>query len=84
MGFLSKEMFFTAVLAISDVEALSIADVGILFPIVAWVASIFTFVYSMILIGKTFFGKLQPDKMDKKPHEAPIGMLISPLSAMYV
>ena len=78
-GFLSKEMFFAAVIAIRDVEAFSIADVGILFPIVAWVASIFTFVYSMILIGKTFFGKLQPDKMDKKPHEAPIGMLISPL-----
>ena len=78
-GFLSKEMFFTAVLAIRDVEAFRIADVGILFPIIAWVASIFTFVYSMILIGKTFFGKLQPDKIDKKPHEAPIGMLISPL-----
>ncbi|MFJ7951933.1 Na+/H+ antiporter subunit A [Lysinibacillus sp. NPDC096418] len=78
-GFLSKEMFFAAVIAIRDVEVFSIADVGILFPVVAWVASIFTFVYSMILIGKTFLGKLQPDKMDKKPHEAPIGMLISPL-----
>ncbi|MGE6517146.1 Na+/H+ antiporter subunit A [Lysinibacillus sphaericus] len=78
-GFLSKEMFFTAVLAIRDVQAFSIADLGLLFPIVAWVASIFTFVYSMILIGRTFFGKLQPDKIDKKPHEAPLGMLISPI-----
>ncbi|WP_369436321.1 Na+/H+ antiporter subunit A [Lysinibacillus fusiformis] len=78
-GFLSKEMFFTAVLAIRDVEAFSIADLGLVFPIVAWVASIFTFVYSMILIGRTFFGKLKPDKMDKKPHEAPLGMLISPI-----
>ncbi|MGN4127029.1 Na+/H+ antiporter subunit A [Lysinibacillus sphaericus] len=78
-GFLSKEMFFAAVLAIRDVQAFSIADLGLLFPIVAWVASIFTFVYSMILIGRTFFGKLQHDKIDKKPHEAPLGMLISPI-----
>lgn len=78
-GFLSKEMFFTAMLAIRNVEAFSITDVGLLFPIIAWVASIFTFVYSFILISRTFFGKLQPDKIDKKPHEAPIGMLISPI-----
>ena len=78
-GFLSKEMFFAAVLAIREVEVFSIDTWGILFPVVAWVASIFTFVYSMILIGHTFFGKLQPYKLDKKPHEAPIGMLISPI-----
>ena len=78
-GFLSKEMFFAAMLAIRNVEAFSITDVGLLFPIIAWVASIFTFVYSLILISRTFFGKLQPDKIDKKPHEAPIGMLVSPI-----
>ncbi|MFJ7733303.1 Na+/H+ antiporter subunit A [Lysinibacillus sp. NPDC097231] len=78
-GFLSKEMFFTAVLAIRNVEAFSITDLGLLFPIVAWLASIFTFVYCMILISRTFFGKLQLDKMDKKPHEAPLGMLVSPI-----
>jgi len=78
-GFLSKEMFFAAMLAIRNVEAFSITEVGLLFPIIAWVASIFTFVYSLILISRTFFGKLQPDKIDKKPHEAPIGMLISPI-----
>ncbi|MGE8005327.1 Na+/H+ antiporter subunit A [Lysinibacillus sp. NPDC093216] len=78
-GFLSKEMFFTAVLAIRNVEAFSIADLGLLFPIMAWIASIFTFVYCMILISRTFFGKLQLDKLDKKPHEAPLGMLFSPI-----
>jgi len=78
-GFLSKEMFFAAVLAIRNVEVFSIADLGLLFPIVAWVASIFTFVYCMILISKTFFGKLQLNKLDKKPHEAPLGMLLSPI-----
>lgn len=78
-GFLSKEMFFAAVLAIRNVEAFSIADLGLLFPLVAWVASIFTFVYCMILISRTFFGKLRLDKLDKKPHEAPLGMLFSPI-----
>lgn len=78
-GFLSKEMFFAAMLAIRNAEGFSITDVGLLFPIIAWVASVFTFVYSLILISRTFFGKLQPDKIDKKPHEAPIGMLISPI-----
>ena len=33
----------------------------------------------MILVFQTFAGKYQPEKLDKKPHEAPIGMLISPL-----
>ncbi|MGE7696047.1 Na+/H+ antiporter subunit A [Lysinibacillus sp. NPDC094177] len=78
-GFLSKEMFFAALLAIRNVEAFSISDFGLLFPIVAWVASIFTFVYCMILISRTFFGKLQLNKLDKKPHEAPLGMLLSPI-----
>ncbi|MEG0258806.1 MAG: Na+/H+ antiporter subunit A [Lysinibacillus sp.] len=78
-GFLSKEMFFTAMLTIRDAEAFSIANVGVLFPIVAWLASVFTFVYSMILIGHTFFGDLKPDRLDKKPHEASLGMLISPI-----
>ena len=58
-------MFFATVLAIRDVEAFSIADIGLFFPIVAWVASIFTFVYSLILISRTFLGKLQPEKIDK-------------------
>jgi len=52
---------------------------GILLPIIAWVGSIFTFVYSMILVFKTFTGKYQPEKLEKKPHEAPVGMLISPV-----
>ncbi|WP_249651023.1 hypothetical protein, partial [Lysinibacillus sp. D4A3_S15] len=50
-GLLSKEMFFAAVLAIRNVEVFSIADVGLFFPLVAWVASIFTFINSLILIS---------------------------------
>jgi multicomponent Na+:H+ antiporter subunit A len=33
----------------------------------------------MILFFRTFTGKLQLEKLEKKPHEAPVGMLISPV-----
>lgn len=78
-GFLSKEMFFTAMVHVTEMNLFHLETWGMLFPILAWAASIFTFVYSMILVFKTFTGKLQPEKLDKKPHEAPIGMLISPI-----
>lgn len=78
-GFLSKEMFFTAMVRVLELDIFSLDTFGILFPVLAWIASIFTFVYSMILVFKTFTGKYQPEKLDKKPHEAPFGMLISPI-----
>ncbi|WP_274308770.1 Na+/H+ antiporter subunit A [Solibacillus daqui] len=77
-GFLSKEMFFAATLKITQLDIFSLDAVGLIFPIVAWVASIFTFIYCVIIVNRTFFGKLQPDRLEKPPHEAPIGMLISP------
>ncbi|ALC87560.1 cation:proton antiporter [Bacillus sp. FJAT-22090] len=77
-GFLSKEMFFAATVAITDANVFSLDSIGIIFPIVAWIASVFTFVYCMIIIFKTFLGPAQPEKLDKPIHEAPIGMLISP------
>ncbi|GIP31871.1 Na+/H+ antiporter subunit A [Paenibacillus sp. J2TS4] len=78
-GFLSKEMFFTAVLNILQMDLLNMQTWGALFPVIAWAASVFTFIYSMILLFRTFTGKLQSDKLDRKPHEAPMGMLISPV-----
>jgi multicomponent Na+:H+ antiporter subunit A len=78
-GFLSKEMFFTAVLNASNMTLFNMENVGLLIPIIAWIASVFTFIYSMILVFKTFRGKNKPEKLGKKVHEAPIGMLISPL-----
>lgn len=77
-GFLSKELFFTGVLRISQGEFWNLSTWGILFPVLAWLASIFTFIYSMMLVFKTFTGKYQPEKLEKTPHEAPLGMLISP------
>ncbi len=78
-GFLSKEMFFSAMVRVTELDIFNLETWGVLFPVIAWVASVFTFTYSMILVFKTFTGKYQPEKLDKKPHEAPIGMLISPV-----
>lgn len=77
-GFLSKEMFFTATLHIQQLNIFSLDSIGVIIPVVAWVASVFTFVYCLVIVGKTFFGQVRPDLLDKHPHEAPIGMLISP------
>ncbi|WP_144510706.1 Na+/H+ antiporter subunit A [Bacillus sp. FJAT-22090] len=78
-GFLSKEMFFAATVQIMNAEVFSLQSFGIIFPIIAWIASVLTFVYCMIIIFKTFLGDVQPEKLDKPLHEAPIGMLISPM-----
>ncbi|KZZ83378.1 MULTISPECIES: Na+/H+ antiporter subunit A [Bacillaceae] len=78
-GFLSKEMFFTSMLKLLEFNLFNVETWGILFPVLAWIASVFTFIYSMIIVFKTFTGKYQPEKLDKVPHEAPLGMLISPI-----
>ncbi len=74
-GFLSKEMFFTGVLTAYR----HIDQWVVLLPIAAWLASVFTFVYCLIFVFKTFTGTYRPERLDKKPHEAPMGMLISPI-----
>ncbi|MDQ0339584.1 multicomponent Na+:H+ antiporter subunit A [Caldalkalibacillus uzonensis] len=78
-GFLSKEMFFTGVLLATKLDIFNAETWGYLFPVLGWIASVFTFVYCMILVFKTFTGKYQPEKLDKKPHEAPMGMLVPPI-----
>lgn len=75
-GFLSKEMFFEAVLHIKEANLHSFI---MLFPIIAWIASVFTFIYCMVLIFKTFFGGKEKLPKDRVIHEAPKGMLISPM-----
>lgn len=77
-GFLSKEMFFTAMLSLQEANVFSIGSMATWIPVVAWLASVFTFVYCMIIIFKTFFGTYHPERLDKEAHEPPFGMLISP------
>lgn len=78
-GFLSKELFFTSMIRISDIRFTDVSTWGTIFPTMAWLASVFTFIYSMMLLFKTFRGHLHLDRLEKKPHEAPIGMLIPPI-----
>lgn len=78
-GFLSKEMFFTATLNITQLAAFNLESWGGLFPIIAWLASIFTFVYCMILVFKTFAGRYQAEKIEKPAREASAGIMIAPI-----
>ena len=78
-GFLSKEMFFTAALNISQLDIFALDTWGTLFPIIAWVSSVFTFVYCMIIVFQTFFGPYQEEKLDPPAFGAAKGILISPM-----
>lgn len=78
-GFLSKELFLTSMLSLKEFELFNFSTWGPIIPWVAWIASIFTFVYCLYFAYYTFMGKGKVDKLPKKPHEAPIGMLISPI-----
>lgn len=78
-GFLSKEMFFTAVLSVTELKLFSASAVGWFIVAAAWIASLFTFVYSMILVFRTFAGTVTVDVEERRPLEAPVGMLISPI-----
>ncbi|MCP8616938.1 Na+/H+ antiporter subunit A [Salirhabdus salicampi] len=78
-GFYSKEMFFEATL---DFEGATGQLMQLLQTAIPWLAvfgSIFTFVYSMYFFFGTFRGKYKEDELEQKPHEAPWGMLISPI-----
>ncbi len=78
-GFLSKEMFFTAMLSLKDFNIFSLQSIGVVFPVIAWLASVFTFIYSMVIVFKTFLGQPQERKL-LQAKEARLGMLISPLT----
>lgn len=79
-GFLSKELFFEAMLSLRDTDVPISALVAKLFPFAAWAGSVFTFIYSMIIVFQSFFGK-QPEPLpgQRPPREAPVRMLISPV-----
>ncbi|MGP4065013.1 Na+/H+ antiporter subunit A [Oceanobacillus sp. M65] len=73
-GFYSKELFFEATL---DLESASLLTE--LIPYLAILGSIFTFVYSMYFFFGVFTGPKKLNQLPKKPHEAPVGMLLSPI-----
>ncbi|SDN00645.1 Na+/H+ antiporter subunit A [Sediminibacillus halophilus] len=77
-GFYSKELFFENSLHIGDTTLLIASVMKQAIPYLAVFGSIFTFVYSMYFLFGTFTGKQKLEQLPKKPHEAPIGMLIAP------
>ncbi len=77
-GFLSKEMFFESMLHVKQSDLFSLGSWGAIVPLIAWVASLFTFVYCMIIVFRTFLGKQQHDKIERKVQEGNPGMLIAP------
>ncbi|WP_154836575.1 Na+/H+ antiporter subunit A [Staphylococcus sp. Marseille-Q1834] len=77
-GFLSKEKFLEAMIEVSHAHIFSLNTLGIIFPILAIVGSIFTFVYSFKFVLHVFFGQHKPNALPKKAHEVSILMLISP------
>lgn len=78
-GFLSKELFLTSMLSLKEFSLFQFDTWGAVIPWIIWIASIFTFVYCFYFAYYTFIKKGNPEKLPKKPHEAPIGMLISPI-----
>jgi len=78
-GFLSKELFLQSMLTLPKFELFNFATWGIAFPVIAWIASVFTFVYSFYFVFKTFTGKPKKEPLPATPKEAPFGMLISPV-----
>ncbi|WP_349407905.1 Na+/H+ antiporter subunit A [Pseudalkalibacillus sp. SCS-8] len=76
-GFLSKEMFFETSIHLESTSELVMTLAPIL-PVLAVLGSIFTFVYSMYFFFHTFTGETKGE-LPVKPHEAPIGMLLSPI-----
>lgn len=77
-GFLSKEMFLESLLNLTKLNLWNADTWGILLLIVGFIASVFTFTYSIIIFFKTFTGKQKAYLLPKKPHEAPFGLLLSP------
>ncbi|MDV6378479.1 proton-conducting transporter membrane subunit, partial [Sporosarcina sp. GW1-11] len=79
-GFLSKELFFEAMLSLRDANLLTTDSLAMLFPIIAWIGSIFTFIYCMIIVFQSFLGKVPSPFPGQRPaREAPIQMLIAPI-----
>nr|WGD70026.1 hypothetical protein P5630_11000 [Bacillus subtilis] len=72
-------MFFTSMLRVTHFDLFNVQTWGVLFPLFAWIGSVFTFIYSMKLLFKTFRGNYQPERLEKPAHEAPVGMLVPPV-----
>ena len=76
-GFLSKEMFLEAMFEIANANFSALSSVSFLFPLLAILGSIFTFLYSVKIIFQVFLGE-NKEETPKAPKEASLLLLISP------
>lgn len=52
-------------LRVTHFDLFNVQTWGVLFPLFAWIGSVFTFIYSMKLLFKTFRGNYQPEQLEK-------------------
>ncbi|NGZ77557.1 Na+/H+ antiporter subunit A [Saccharibacillus alkalitolerans] len=78
-GFISKEMFLESMIETMHAGVFRLQTWAVLFPVIAWIASVFTFVYSALFVVRTFFGPLKEELRSRNIHEAPPLMTIPPL-----
>src|SRR5699024_11885802 len=57
----------------------SLDTFGVLFPVIAWIASVFTFVYCLIIVFQTFLGPYRPERLERQSQEASPGVLVAPI-----
>lgn len=77
-GFLSKELFFTSLVNASNMTIFAMPTWGKVFLVLGWIASVFTFIYSMTMLWKTFLGQARKEDLVQRAHEAVPGMYIAP------
>lgn len=78
-GFISKEMFLESFVHLSSINAPTLSTLSYIFLFVAWIASVITFVYSMLLFFRPFTGKQKPWLQPKRATHTPLGMAFSPI-----
>jgi len=72
LGFIAKELFLEAETHIPTGSAMALLG-----PLLGVIAAIFGMAYSILLVRAVFFGPRQ--ETPRRPHEAPIGMLVGPV-----
>ena len=77
-GFLSKEMFFEAMLMMRNLECFSIGSLGTIVPDHCLDCECIYICLQYDYCFSNVFWEHQPDRLDREAHEAPFGMLIAP------
>src|SRR5699024_4787968 len=83
-GLLSKELFLESMYAFKDFELFQFSTLGMVFLVIAWIASVFTFIYSFYFVFNTFAGKRKKDALPVKAKESPKVMLVARIILSFI